>query len=133
VKLTGKLTVDQRKDVILKMLEILTCAGGTNKIIEYFGPGAKASASLAAARSPTWARIGATTPSSPATRHVSYLRRLPQGHRCEAAKISGALNADASAHIRRRNTTISHRDQPRQTRTMLVGPIRPTSHTRPAR
>ena len=37
VKLTGKLNGwTSAKDVILKMLELLTCAGGTNKIVEYF-------------------------------------------------------------------------------------------------
>jgi aconitate hydratase len=41
VHLTGKLQGwTSPKDVILKVLEILTTKGGTNKIVEYFGPGA---------------------------------------------------------------------------------------------
>lgn len=41
VKLTGKLNGwTAPKDVIIKLLGILTCAGGTNRVIEYFGEGA---------------------------------------------------------------------------------------------
>lgn len=40
VKLTGKLTGwASPKDVILKLCGLLTVKGGTNKIVEYFGPG----------------------------------------------------------------------------------------------
>jgi aconitate hydratase len=40
VRLKGKLNGwTSGKDIILKLLEILTVKGGTNKIIEYFGPG----------------------------------------------------------------------------------------------
>ena len=43
IKLTGKLNGwTAPKDVILKVLEILTTKGGTNKIVEYFGEGAEA-------------------------------------------------------------------------------------------
>lgn len=43
VKLTGKLNGwASAKDVILKVAGILTVKGGTDKIIEYFGPGAQA-------------------------------------------------------------------------------------------
>jgi aconitate hydratase len=43
VKLTGKLSGwTASKDVILKVLDILTVKGGTNAIVEYFGPGADA-------------------------------------------------------------------------------------------
>lgn len=42
VKLTGKLSSwAAPKDIILKVLEILTVKGGTNKIVEYIGPGAE--------------------------------------------------------------------------------------------
>ena len=42
VKLTGSLSGwAAPKDVILKMLDLLTTAGGTGKIVEYFGPGAE--------------------------------------------------------------------------------------------
>lgn len=41
VKLTGKLNGwTAPKDVILKVLDILTVKGGTNAIVEYYGPGA---------------------------------------------------------------------------------------------
>ncbi len=42
VRLTGKLSGwTAPKDVILKVCEILTVQGGTNRVIEYFGPGAR--------------------------------------------------------------------------------------------
>jgi aconitate hydratase len=42
VRLTGKLQGwTASKDVILKVCEILTVKGGTNAIVEYFGPGAR--------------------------------------------------------------------------------------------
>lgn len=42
IKLTGKLSGwAAPKDVILKVCEILTVKGGTNSIVEYFGPGAE--------------------------------------------------------------------------------------------
>src|SRR5512132_3957540 len=41
VKLTGKLEGwTSPKDVILKLCSVLTVKGGTNRVIEYFGPGA---------------------------------------------------------------------------------------------
>src|SRR5205814_5059728 len=63
VKLTGSLNGwTSAKDVILKMLELLTCAGGTNKIVEYFGPGVE-SISLTGRGTITnmGAELGATT------------------------------------------------------------------------
>ncbi|MEE2830416.1 MAG: aconitase family protein, partial [Myxococcota bacterium] len=42
VKLTGEMSGwTSSKDVILKVCEILTVKGGTNAIVEYFGPGAR--------------------------------------------------------------------------------------------
>ena len=42
VRLTGSLSGwSSPKDVILKVCEILTVKGGTNRVIEYFGPGAR--------------------------------------------------------------------------------------------
>ena len=63
VKLTGSLSGwASPKDVILKLAGILTVKGGTNAIIEYFGPGA---ASLSATGKATicnmGAEVGATT------------------------------------------------------------------------
>src|SRR6188474_3061154 len=63
VKLTGKLNGwTSPKDVILKLCGLLTVKGGTNKIVEYFGPGA---ASISATGKGTicnmGAELGATT------------------------------------------------------------------------
>ncbi|HEX4824368.1 MAG TPA: aconitate hydratase [Candidatus Polarisedimenticolaceae bacterium] len=57
VKLTGALTGwTAPKDVILKLCGILTVKGGTNAVIEYFGPGA---ASISATGKGTIANMGA--------------------------------------------------------------------------
>lgn len=63
VKLTGKLNGwTAPKDIILKLLEKLTCAGGTNRVFEYFGEGA---ATISATGKGTicnmGAELGATT------------------------------------------------------------------------
>lgn len=50
------------KDVILKLLEILTCAGGTNRVIEYFGEGTESiSCTGKATICNMGAELGATT------------------------------------------------------------------------
>jgi aconitate hydratase len=63
VKLTGSLKGwAAPKDVILKLLGILTVKGGTNRIIEYFGPGvASISATGKATITNMGAELGATT------------------------------------------------------------------------
>jgi aconitate hydratase len=63
VKLTGKLSGwTSAKDVILKVLDHLTVAGGTNAIVEYFGPGADAiSCTGKATITNMGAELGATT------------------------------------------------------------------------
>jgi len=77
VHLTGRLNGwSSGKDLILKMLEKLTCAGGTNKIIEYFGPGVE-SISLTGRGTVTnmGAELGATTSLFPCdARTLAYLR-----------------------------------------------------------
>ncbi len=62
VKLTGRLNGwTSGKDIILKMLEILTVKGGTNKIVEYFGPGVETlSATAQATVTNMGAELGAT-------------------------------------------------------------------------
>src|SRR5690606_11742903 len=62
VRLTGKLNGwTSGKDVILKLLEILTVKGGTNKVIEYFGPGVESlSATAQATITNMGAELGAT-------------------------------------------------------------------------
>jgi aconitate hydratase len=63
VKLTGQLKGwAAPKDVIQKLLQILTCEGGTNRVIEYFGPGcATISATGKATICNMGAELGATT------------------------------------------------------------------------
>lgn len=63
VRLTGRLGGwAAPKDVILKLLGILTVKGGTNRIIEYFGPGAASiSATGKATITNMGAELGATT------------------------------------------------------------------------
>ena len=57
VKLTGELTGwTAPKDIILKVAEELTVSGGTNSIIEYFGPGAE---SISCTGKATIANMGA--------------------------------------------------------------------------
>src|SRR5579862_328693 len=102
VKLTGRLNGwTSAKDVILKMLEILTCAGGTNKIVEYFGPGVE-SISLTGRGTITnmGAELGATTSVFPFDeRTATYLdATFRKDIAAEAKKYASALNADPAAH-----------------------------------
>jgi aconitate hydratase len=77
VKLTGKLSGwASPKDVILKLCGMLTVKGGTNKIVEYFGPGC---ASISCTGKGTicnmGAELGATTSTFPYDERMSvYLR-----------------------------------------------------------
>ena len=73
VKLTGKLSAGPRgKDAILKLAGMLTVAGGTNKIVEFFGPGAESlSATAKATVTNMGAEIGATTPVFPFDRRMA--------------------------------------------------------------
>lgn len=63
VKLTGELKGwAAPKDVIQKLLQILTCEGGTNRVIEYFGPGCESiSCTGKATICNMGAELGATT------------------------------------------------------------------------
>ncbi len=63
VRLTGALSGwTAPKDVILKVCELLTVKGGTNRVIEYFGPGTSAiSATGKATIANMGAELGATT------------------------------------------------------------------------
>lgn len=77
IKLTGKLNGwTAPKDIILKVAELLTVQGGTGKIIEYFGPGARTiSATGKATITNMGAEIGATTSLFPYDNHTAaYLR-----------------------------------------------------------
>lgn len=77
VKLTGKLNGwTSAKDIILKLAGILTAKGGTGKIVEYFGEGAKSiSATGKATITNMGAEIGATTSIFPYDEKLStYLK-----------------------------------------------------------
>ena len=98
VKLTGSLSGwASPKDVILKLAGILTVKGGTNAIIEYFGPGA---ASLSATGKATicnmGAEVGATTSLFPLDLNMAtYLRATGRDTVAEwATAISDYLEAD---------------------------------------
>ncbi|MBI4247299.1 MAG: aconitate hydratase [Candidatus Rokubacteria bacterium] len=88
VHLTGKLSGwTSAKDVITHLLTGLTVKGGTNKIIEYFGPGAE---SISATGKGTicnmGAELGATTSIFPFdSRMASYLRAT---ERADVAKLA---------------------------------------------
>ncbi|MBI4593131.1 MAG: aconitate hydratase, partial [Candidatus Rokubacteria bacterium] len=88
VHLTGKLSGwTSAKDVITHLLTALTVRGGTNKIIEYFGPGVE---SISATGKGTicnmGAELGATTSIFPFdSRMASYLRAT---ERADVAKLA---------------------------------------------
>lgn len=93
VKLTGTLNGwTAPKDVILKLLGILTVKGGTNAIIEYFGPGTAAlSCTGKATITNMGAELGATTSIFPWDDSMArYLRATRRGELADLA----AANAD---------------------------------------
>lgn len=90
VRLTGELSGwTSGKDVILKLAGLLTVAGGTNKIIEYFGPGCESlSATAKATVTNMGAELGATASIFPFDRRMAdYLRAT---RRAEVARIAEA-------------------------------------------
>ncbi len=95
VRLTGKLAGwTAAKDVITRLLTMLTVKGGTNKIVEYFGPGTE---SISATGKGTicnmGAELGATTSVFPFdARMAAYLRAT---NRADLA----ALAEQARAHL----------------------------------
>ncbi len=95
VRLTGQLSGwTSGKDVILKLAGMLTVSGGTNKIIEYFGPGTE-SLSCTAKSTVTnmGAELGATTSVFPFDRRMAdYLRATG---RAEWARLAG----EQAAHL----------------------------------
>ncbi len=77
VRLTGELSGwASPKDVILKLCGILTVKGGTNRVVEYFGPGVKSlSCTGKATITNMGAELGATTSIFPFDRRMdAYLR-----------------------------------------------------------
>jgi len=98
VRLTGKLQGwASPKDVILKLLGMLTCAGGTNRVFEYFGPGCESiSCTGKATICNMGAELGATTSTFPYDRRMkSYLKSCNREFAAELAdKYSHLLTAD---------------------------------------
>jgi aconitate hydratase len=98
VKLTGTMNGwTSPKDVICKLCGILTVKGGTNRIIEYFGPGARSiSCTGKATITNMGAELGATTsvfPYDPAME--KYLRATERSGIADlAAKFGDLLTAD---------------------------------------
>ncbi len=89
VRLTGQLQGwASPKDVILKLLGMLSCAGGTNRVFEYFGPcAATISCTGKATICNMGAELGATTSVFPYDEHMaSYLHACGRG---EAAALAG--------------------------------------------
>ncbi len=101
VRLTGKLSGwTSGKDVILKLAGMLTVSGGTNKIIEYFGPGAESlSCTAKATVTNMGAELGATTSVFPFDRRMAdYLRATNRAEIASlASSLAGQLTADAEA------------------------------------
>ncbi|MFN8615282.1 MAG: aconitate hydratase [Vampirovibrionales bacterium] len=99
VKLTGKLNGwASPKDVILYLCGLLTTKGGTNKIIEYFGPGTESiSATGKATITNMGAELGATTSIFPYDAKTSaYLRATERAAIADAADaVKEHLVADA--------------------------------------
>jgi aconitate hydratase len=99
VRLTGALRGwASPKDVILRLLEILTVKGGTGKIIEYFGPGAQAlSCTGKATITNMGAELGATNSLFPFDEAMAaYLTATGRGKLAElAANHHQELTADA--------------------------------------
>ncbi|MEE2677313.1 MAG: aconitate hydratase [Myxococcota bacterium] len=102
VHLTGSLSGwTAPKDVILKVCEVLTVKGGTNRVIEYFGPG---TASISCTGKGTitnmGAELGATTSIFPFDeRMATYLRATSRGEIAELAeKRAELLRADPEVH-----------------------------------
>ena len=132
VRLTGKLGGwTAPKDVILKVCEILTVKGGTNRVIEYFGPGVRGiSCTGKGTITNMGAELGATTSIFPYDERMAiYLGGdRPQGDRGARAGARGA----AARRSRGRGAPgallrAGDRDRPRQAR----APRRGAAHARP--
>ena len=94
VKLTGKLNGwASPKDVILYICGLLTVKGGTNKIVEYFGPGAETiSATGKGTIANMGAELGATTSIFPFDQKmVAYLKLMERGDVAALAEANREL------------------------------------------
>jgi aconitate hydratase len=97
VYLTGEISGwTAPKDVILKLAGELTVSGGTNAIIEYFGPGVRSISATGKRPLPIWARSWARPPRcSYDQRMAAYLAATGQGELAKLAEqYSHLLMAD---------------------------------------
>ena len=101
VRLTGSLGGwSSPKDVILRVAQLLTVSGGTNSVIEYFGPGAESiSCTGKATIANMGAEVGATCSVFPYDRRMSgYLRATGRADLADLADARAALlRADEGA------------------------------------
>ena len=94
VHLTGSLSGwTAPKDVILKVLEVLTVQGGTNRVIEYFGPGTRAiSCTGKGTITNMGAELGATTSIFPFDeRMATYLKATGREQIADLAQQRASL------------------------------------------
>ena len=111
VRLTGRLARwTAPKDVILKLLDILTVKGGTNAVVEFFGPGcASISCTGKATITNMGAEHGATTSVFPYdARMETYLRATRRGAIAELANANRDLLA-ADPEVEEEPETYYHR------------------------
>ena len=130
IRLTGKLSGwASPKDVILYLCGLLTVKGGTNKIVEYFGPGAETiSATGKGTICNMGAELGATTSVFPFDQKmVAYLNitdRADLANLAIANKSSAGGGSRRSISRRRSTTTRSSKSICRRSSPMSSGPIR---------
>ncbi len=102
VKLTGSLSGwASAKDIILRVCEILTVKGGTNAIVEYFGPGAESiSCTGKATVTNMGAELGATTSLFAYDDQMgTYLRATERGEAADLAdQYRDHLRSDPEVH-----------------------------------
>lgn len=104
VRLTGELSGwTAPKDVILFVASKLTVKGGTNRVVEYFGPGARSFSTTGKATITNMgAEIGATTSVFPYDHHAAaYLRATERGAIADVANQNRELfeaDADVEKH-----------------------------------
>lgn len=94
VRLTGRLSGwTAPKDIILKVAELLTVSGGTNSIVEYFGPGTGSiSCTGKATITNMGAEIGATCSVFPYDERMeTYLRSTGRGEIADLANLHRRL------------------------------------------
>jgi len=97
VLLTGELNGwASPKDVILRVLDELTVKGGTNRVVQYFGPGAESiSCTGKGTITNMGAELGATTSVFPyGERMETYLRATERGEIADIANSNAALLRD---------------------------------------